>query len=297
MDESSASANLSKRLSIISTSKCNVACRHCLCKGSGLKKLSELESSLLINIIRESNIKIIQFTGGEPTLVLPLIRNLFKKLQKEFPYLELEIITNAYFASSYKKCCDILSFLPNLKKVIISYDAFHADFIPMKNIVHVKKYCHAHHISICGFAAIAKPDDFITIYNYEKIFNIEFNYQKVLPIGDANKNNAYYKSGVYDDKLFNEKCPQLSNLVYLPGYGITHCCSSLLFKTPSMLRKKLAYKSINLLRKSRFFTLLSKYTFRELYKMAHIDISKVPLDCFLPCELCYSIKNFILRDA
>lgn len=283
-------------LAIILHLRCNLKCQHCLCAGADYPDISDVDVQRVIAILKNTGIRRIQITGGEPTIDGHLIRKTFDRLNMALSDLSFEIVTNGYFASSLKKCRSIFDGLYNLKKVYISYDAFHARFVSVAKINTLVKYCHQRGVDINGFATIATPLDIVAISEYEKKFGIKFYYQKVMPIGNAYKNNTGYFYANLEKDVLRKKCPQISSLVYVPSYGVTHCCSSLLYKCSKAGRSKIINYDVEGHLESDFYKLMSNFNMKKLMKKAGIDVKLLTPSCSSICELCQTIMPNLLGN-
>lgn len=233
----------------------------------------------------------IRFTGGEPTLRLSAIVDFVDYASKHIKNLHVEIITNAHFAHTYDSCQYVLSEIPCLNTIIVSYDKFHAEFVPKENLENLVEYCKRNDVSVYGHACISDPSDILKIIEYGRELGISFNYQKALPLRSGGE---CYKYDCFDINVLAERCEQVSSFIYMPSYGITHCCSSLFCKGSESIRRLLAQQTINDYIQSSFYKLMNKYTFGDLCKMGEIeDAMLLPVHTHR-CELCFIVISTVI---
>jgi len=131
-----------KMLTFITTNDCTALCDHCLmCCSPGAK--SYLTSEQMIKTIDEVNekygVNIVVFTGGEPMLLkAELLKTILHCYNKG---IFTRVVTNAYWAETEEKADIYLKILRKvgLNEINISYDDFHAAYIPEENIRNVWK--------------------------------------------------------------------------------------------------------------------------------------------------------------
>lgn len=122
-------------LGVILTETCNIQCGHCLpeCKPG---RTENLEWMALERILREAklggSVTKIAFTGGEPFLVLNMLRQAVV-LCVELGF-RTSVMTNGFWAISVPQARDTLQRLPGLTELGLSTDTFHQDFIPVERI-------------------------------------------------------------------------------------------------------------------------------------------------------------------
>lgn len=283
------------KLVLIATTSCNINCKHCSIINEDIPVLSERDSEPIKNILLETNINTIQFTGGETTLVLDNILQLIQFLKPDISNLGIEIITNAHFAGSIQGCKTTLDAILGLKKVIASYDLFHADFIPIKNINNLIEYCRGRDILIEGYAAISSPEDFAEMLQCEANLGIKFFYQRVLPLGNALKNNVFYKYHSFEPETLEIKCPNPNSLIYVPSFGVTNCCSLLLLRN-AHVRKKITFPNIDSYLSSKYFDLINTSSMKDLLNKCNTATDDLPPIYSHCCEICYNTISKLLDN-
>lgn len=132
-------------LGIVTTNGCTAKCAHCLmnCAPGKKEKLSFEQIRKAIDQLKKdfSNIHLITFTGGEPTL-------LGEDLIRAIRYCTLnsyntKIVTNAHWATSLERAKKYIKELRDvgLTELDFSVDDFHEPFVPLKNIKNAWEAC------------------------------------------------------------------------------------------------------------------------------------------------------------
>ena len=127
-----------RTLTFIFTLKCNIRCRHCSLNAHPLRQEVFKEQqilSLLDQAYDIPSIECVVFTGGEPTLYPNLLGKCIEYASKQG--FRTRVVTNAWWAYSYEKAYRFLDELRSkgLDELCVSYSDFHADYIPLTNIV------------------------------------------------------------------------------------------------------------------------------------------------------------------
>jgi hypothetical protein len=273
------------------TSACNIKCQHCTADSLNIPDLNSGEFGFIIDACKKLKINTIRFTGGEPTILLPIINKFIQSAAKSLDNFYTELVTNAYFAISEKACRRTLEKLGPLKRVLLSYDKFHARSVQQSNLTNIIDYCKMNTISISGQCAISEPSDILKLYEYENVFGIPFNYQKVLPMKNG---NIYYPYHCFEQEVLVKRCDQILSFTYMPSYGITHCCSSLFCKGSEKVRHSIADFKVLKFLKLPLYELSRKYTFGELLAQVNLNSDMLTADCSHPCELCSVIRPLLL---
>jgi len=129
-------------ISFIVTDKCNIRCDFCapecdpkykeyLKSKDMIKIFSDLESQMEISLV--------VFTGGEPMLFKNEIIETIKYIKKISPKTNLRIVTNGFWASSFKSSKITITELisAGISELNISVDDFHQKYISEKNIKNI----------------------------------------------------------------------------------------------------------------------------------------------------------------
>ncbi len=283
-------------LSVMVTTRCQARCAHCVCAGEAIPDLSGRDYSHISKAIEVLGATTLRLTGGEPTLCIPEVCSFLKDINKFHPDTRVELVTNGLFASSSASAAELLSAIPNLCKVVFSYDRFHAERVTKKEIDNLINACDRLNVEVSGFASIAEPVDLCDVIDYEAAFGVRFKYQRVAPVGGALREFIGWPYKEFENEVLRAGCPQLSSFIYIPSYGFTHCCSSLFFRSPHEMRKKLADPDIGNYFKTNYYRLMTEFSFGELVQMSGRELSFQPQDSFA-CELCNKVVPGILLDA
>jgi organic radical activating enzyme len=280
-------------IDVFTTSRCNFSCSHCAVKshhfGNNRTSIGDADACAILDFIINNEVEEIRFTGGEPTLEIDTINTLIVKALQIKPKLKTSIMTNSWFSSTYDKCKDTLKKIDNLSSILISYDKFHSQFLPLSNLDVIKKYCDDYKISLNIAYCIESPMDLIEMKKIEDETGIECSYQNILPIKHALNNNCYYKYNYFDKKVLQESCPNTQSLIYYPGLGFSQCCGSLLFNNSNKIAEKVCSAKIEKYMVSRFFILLNNYNFGDLVEMAGIKEDEYISNHTISCNLCNHI--------
>jgi hypothetical protein len=128
-------------LTLFYTDECNFECRHCM-TSSGPGRKGKMEPEDTVGLIRDasaSGIKEVVLTGGEPLLYMEevcMLGRASKSLGMGF-----SVVTNCFWSDTEENSLRMLRRLreSGLTSIRPSYDRFHAEFIPIENIIYCKK--------------------------------------------------------------------------------------------------------------------------------------------------------------
>ena len=158
-----------RECSIVFTNFCNIKCDHCYVsttnrKNAKVMPLSKLEK--YVSLLHEAGVEKINLTGGEPFLYLD-------KLVKAIGIISAlgcnpTVITNAFWAYNQNIAKSIISKLSKvgLTEIHLSTDRFHAQFIPVENVIHACNAATQIGIPCFVFITKIKEDPF---YSYLKV--------------------------------------------------------------------------------------------------------------------------------
>jgi len=267
--------------------KCNFKCAHCANSFQKKKKLSPDEIGLLISTINKYGVQRVQFIGGEPFLYLKDINRIIKGIVDN-KSLEVSVTTNGSFARSYDAAITALSAVPHIKRIQLSYDKFHARFLPFSQVENLVLAVRAMTLKFSVLCSIQAPTDMLTLAPLRGLgHDFPILVQKVLPQGRAVESGAVYSSyGGFDGKVLKRRCPDRNSLVYFCGKGFSSCCSTLMLGSAE---NGFHFETAEELYRSRFYRLTSRYTFGEI--AGKLGVSR---DSFKPehssvCNLCGDI--------
>lgn len=272
---------------------CNFRCDHCANGRETRKKLSSAEISAVVSAINKYGARRIHFIGGEPTLYLEDIRAILARTGAG-KNRKVIVTTNGSFAASEAAAVFVLSSIPHLQKVQLSYDKFHARFLPLSKIKNLYAVCRKMGLDFGMLSAIQSPTDMVILRSVNEIGRFPISVQKVLPQGNAVKTGATYACyRTLEKKVLKGRCPDRKNLIYFCGKGFTSCCSSLILNTGI---KGICHKTPEGLFRSKFHKLIGKHNFGELAELAGISVRELKPEHSSPCNLCEHIfKSGLLR--
>lgn len=284
-----ATTMLSKKICIFIGGKCNFECKHCLIDKYDTKIApTKTDLARIVNQINKYNFKKILFVGGEPTFYIRDINKILCSLNN-LKTKCIKITTNGYFAKTIRSAQNIISSFIQLNEVQLSYDIFHNEFLPRKNIKNLYIVCKKAKKRFSVIFTLRSPIDLKLIKEIRKIGNFPIGIQKVLPIGNAVKNNVYYQHPSFNKKVLLKKCPGIKEIVYICGNGFSNCCSTIFY---NKIINGIFHNSIEEHIKSRFYALMSLYNFKQLAKILNVSIQNLPSNCSSECVLCeYIFKN------
>lgn len=277
------------KLGIIFGFKCNFSCAHCLTYRENSKKITERELNVVADAIDQYRVRNIHFTGGEPTLYLKEMCSLLDRI-RDNRQATVRITTNGHFASTKTAARKLLSSIPRLKYVQLSYDKFHKKFLPFANLRNALAVCRELGVNFCCNLTIQSPMDLILLSELRRAGEFPVLVQKVSAIGEAKRNGLAYMPPAFDKNLLSRRCPNRNNLVYIYGRGFSVCCSSLLFNGRY---RWLCDKSPETYLKSDFHKFISNNTFKKIAEKLSVPISELRPEHSSPCGLCE--KLFVTR--
>ncbi len=261
---------------------CNFRCAHCVVSDKQKPSVSDKEIALLVKTIHQYKVGSLLFVGGEPTLFVDAANKILSGLTN-LPDISVRLTTNGGFADSKEAALKVLGAFLKLNRVQLSYDKFHAKFLPPKNINNLYLACKSIGVGFHVVVTIGGPLDLLLLGEIKKQGKFKVVVQKVLPLGEALKNGIDYAYPSFDPAVLDKRCPNIGSLMYMPGQGFTVCCSSLVFngRTKGFLHKTAAAHL-----RSRFYKELSAFTFSELLKKRNIHIEKIEPKHSSMCNLC-----------
>lgn len=277
------------KLGVIFGFKCNFSCAHCLTYRENSTKITEQELNGVAGAIDRYRVRNIHFTGGEPTLYLKEIHSLLGRI-RDNRLATVRITTNGHFAATETAARRLLSSIPRLKYVQLSYDKFHKKFLPFNNLRNIFAACRELGIDFCCNLTIQSPMDLVLLTELRRAGEFPVLIQKVSAIGEAKRNGLAYAPPAFDKKMLSRRCPNKNNLVYIYGRGFSVCCSSLLFNGRY---EWLCNKSPEAYLKSDFYKFISGNTFKGIADKLSVPISELLPEHSSPCGLCE--KLFVAR--
>lgn len=235
--------------------------------------------------IRKFDIRSLHFLGGEPTLYIAQTNSMLEELSPLARYT-IRITTNGHFATNKTAAVSVLSSYLRLNAVELSYDRFHEQFLPFRNVRNLQTACASLGVKFGVVAAIQSPLDLIWLDKLRSLGNFPVGIQKVLPIGSAEKNGVAYQHPVFDRSVLRKFCPNRRVLTYMPRKGFSVCCSSLVYGKYGAVA---AHPDLQTYLGSKFYRLITGTNFKDIISRSGLrDISFSPQDSS-PCVLCEKI--------
>jgi hypothetical protein len=173
-----------------------------------------------------------------------------------------------------------------LDAVQLSYDKYHCKFLPFEHVKSLRIACSDLGVRFSVLTAIQDPMDLVMLQKLWELGEIPVGISKVLPIGNAKRNNLGMMYPSFDKKILAESCPGRNKLVYLCGRGFSSCCSLLVKRknTDTFVGATVAEYL-----KSPFYSLVSKNSFARLARKFRVLTDDLPSECSSPCVLCNRI--------
>lgn len=134
----------SEKINIVYSFTCNIQCAHCIVEGGphNKEKFALDKAKDILYHAALNGKKMVVLTGGEIFLFYDELLELIKCAKKYNFYIAVE--TNGFWAINEKKVKDTLSTLKQLglNEIYTSADAFHMQFVPIENIILLRKISH-----------------------------------------------------------------------------------------------------------------------------------------------------------
>lgn len=281
-----------KELGINLGYRCNFKCSHCSITEDPNLKLSREEVLQLAKVIKRYRPPSILLVGGEPVLYTDIANDILRKAGS-LSGTSIRMITNGAFALSKAAAVETLSGFHKLDSLLISYDKFHAKFLPFDNIRNLFLACRKLGIGFGVACAIESPMELVLVEKIKKAGRFKVYVQRVLPIGNARKNKISYPYQSFDSGVLGKSCPNAGKIMYFCGRGFSVCCSTLLFNAPN---KFMIHGTVSGHRNSRFYRKIVRSNFGEFAAELGLKTSELLPEHSVQCNLCeYLFKTAISR--
>lgn len=262
--------------------KCNFHCAHCSVLEDPRIKLSPSEINLLAKTLRHYNFRSLLFVGGEPTLYINIANRILLKAG-DLSKTSVKVTTNGHFAGSREKAIKTLSMFSKLDAVQLSYDKFHARFLPFGNIKHLFDACKVLGKKFNVISAIEDPMEVLLAEKLKKAGRFNIAVQKVLPVGRARLNGIRHPFPSLDRNVLNKSCPNRDKIMYFCGRGFSSCCSSLVFNSNYSF---VIHPNVESHLKSDFYESAVLSTFGRLARKLGVSAADLKPEHSMPCNLC-----------
>lgn len=267
---------------------CNFACAHCITGREKRQKLTSAEIKLIVSQINKFAVKSLLFVGGETSLYVRDINTILSEV-RHLPSTRIKITTNGSFAVTKVAAAEKLLSFRKLDSVQLSYDKFHAKFLPFRNVRNLYAACKDLGIKFSVILTIESPLDVVYAQKLWSVGTFQIGIQKVLQIGEAvTAGNAYVFPG-FDKKVLKKSCPNRRSIKYIPGEGFSVCCSLLAYKYP----KAFTSMSLPKVLRSRFYRLITGHSFKEIAASLNVSVEKMEPHYSHECNLC----EYIFREG
>jgi MoaA/NifB/PqqE/SkfB family radical SAM enzyme len=218
-------------LVLIPSAHCNIKCRHCAPEcGPHSKQAWDVE--LLHRCLDEAaaieNLgKSVHFAGGEPFLYYPQMLELAQHARAQ--RFGVSIVTNAFWGVNQARAEKMVASLveAGLKRVEVSTDVFHQEFIPIKTVAVAIRALKQHHVSVSLRVITSRRhqvDETLRQLSPDELDELEIVGSPVVPVGRARvavPKEEYYlsPSGACGS------CHSLLNLTVSPDGNVSPCCA------------------------------------------------------------------------
>jgi len=271
--------------------KCTAECDICSveCSPSCNLHLDLDRVKTFIESCKETTIKSISFTGGEPFLLYEDLLDLVE-FSNGLGFAPTAV-TNGFWARDYEETYNKLASLrkSGLTHLNVSYDRYHAKYVPIKNINNIAKACNALDMMV-EFAIVRTKGEKIgdLVDNFaEDAKVINFLVAQCEPAGYAGKRlpeEAFFRNYQTDHLA----CPYhgIVNLCY--DGRIFPCCSHFVFETNLTIgnyKDMLMPEVLHKIRNNCLLYVLRNYGFDPFIEMRDGIVDRDER-VSSPCELC-----------
>lgn len=200
----------------------------------------------------------------------------------------IKMTTNGHFARSVASAVRVLCSFRKLDTVQLSYDRFHAEFLPFVNVKNLYLACKELGLKFCVINTITSPMELLGLKKFRSMGRFKVLVNKAMRVGEAARNGIEYAYPSFDRGVLKRRCPAQGNLAYVCGRGFSVCCANLCLETDFQV----AHASITRHKRSRFYRLISGLTLGQLLKRAGLAARGLPPEFSAECNLCVHIfKN------
>lgn len=273
-----------KELGVVVGYGCNFKCAHCCTLHYRSQGLAAEEKLAIISAINRYTPRTILFVGGETTLYLETINEILSSV-RDLSGSSIKVTTNGHFARTVSSAVRVLKSFKQLDKIQLSYDRFHAEFLPFENVKNLYQACRELGVKFCVINTITSPLELAGLKKLGQVGKFKILVNKAVLVGEAARNGIEYTYPSFDMGVLKRCCPARGVVAYLSGRGFSVCCANLILETDL----ELAHPSIAQHKRSRFFQLISKKTFGQLLGLAGLSADNLPPRFSAECNLCAHI--------
>jgi hypothetical protein len=176
--------------------------------------------------IAESDIKFIDFTGGEPTLAEYFVSNVSKAAKKY--NIKTGIVTSAHWASNKENARRIIDKYPHIDEWDISTDIYHLEFVNLDHIITayglLKEEYNKNAVIRVAYHEPFTKDDCELILKLNDLFGKNIGFQPIGPVGRAEE--FIENASVSIENYEKSPCPSTGLLIQPFGTAVS-CCAPL----------------------------------------------------------------------
>lgn len=287
-----------KSIVINLTQKCNAKCVHCCfeCLPNSSNYLTDDEIEKIVSYAEShDDVKVVSLTGGEALLRKNKVLEIIQRLS--LVGKETTLISNAFWATTEAVTERILSELKlaGLNYLTISYDDYHAEYIPISNVKRLLTIIKKFDIEVALNMVVDRKHIGVDLLKDlgESVFGVRVTMVPASPVGranDLNHNDLYFKT-IEELEL---TCPATGweFVVHHDGY-VYPCCSPSVFESNLRIGCIAEYEVEKLesqLYSNILLYILKKEGFKWFIEKMHLDLSKQKF--VSSCEVC----RFIFSD-
>ncbi|VEB81514.1 molybdenum cofactor biosynthesis protein A [Streptococcus lutetiensis] len=287
-----------KSIVINLTQKCNAKCVHCCfeCLPNSSNYLTDDEIEKIVSYAEShDDVKVVSLTGGEALLRKNKVLEIIQRLS--LVGKETTLISNAFWATTEAVTERILSELKlaGLNYLTISYDDYHAEYIPISNVKRLLTIIKKFDIEVALNMVVDRKHIGVDLLKDlgESVFGVRVTMVPASPVGranDLNHNDLYFKT-IEELEL---TCPATGweFVVHHDGY-VYPCCSPSVFESNLRIGSIAEYEVEKLesqLYSNILLYILKKEGFKWFIEKMHLDLSKQKF--VSSCEVC----RFIFSD-
>lgn len=286
-------------IAIVVDQKCNIKCDHC-CFSSGPKSAEHLSDDEILEIVQNAatdpDIHTVGFSGGEALLRRDLIIKCLMILSAAG--MTSSVTTNGYWGQTAKKAEKEARELKKagLSVLTVSYDSFHAAYMPAIRIRNILDACRAIHLRCRLNVAITKKLGAAPIIESlgDSIVGVPVSIFPTEPVGRAEKIGAEELIRKETDPAAL-RCPGFEPTFHF-DHKIYPCCSPAVFSTCLSIGKvgdESVSKAVRYIEHNAYFAIIRKEGFGWLYNTA-VQMNLIPeqKEGFVDvCELCHILTS------
>lgn len=285
-------------IGITVTQKCTAKCAIC-CSECGIDKTSVIDKDALIEYLSTCKdieaINTIGFSGGEVFLYYDFLLEMVKFVAEMGK--KSTVLSNGFWADTFENTINKLALLKNsgVTQVALSYDEFHEDYIPLKNVRnYIKASKELNMRPVIQTIVTSQPHlEWINLLGPD-LSDAYINFISCYPVGEAKKRNfSFYDRRTPTSGL---TCRYSGTLLVQWDGSIVPCCSPYINETAlqfGSIKQQTVMNTIERANQNIIFRYLRKYGFDffiRLIRENKLDID-IPKYVISSCELCALFFN------